>query len=43
MVVIFHLIDFIAKKKTKVVKNAQRQAAKKVVPISVSCNRKLGW
>ncbi len=37
------LIDFIAKKKTKVVKNAQRQAAKKIVPISVSCDRKLGW
>jgi hypothetical protein len=31
-----NLIDFIAKKKTTVVGNAQRQTAQKVVPISVS-------
>jgi hypothetical protein len=37
------LKDFIAKKKTMVVKNAQRQAAKEIFPISVSCDRKLGW
>jgi hypothetical protein len=30
------LIDFIAKKKTMVVGNAQRKTAQKVVPISVS-------
>ncbi len=33
---IISLIDFIPEKKTKVVGNAQGQAAQKVVPISVS-------